>query len=358
MSAADPWDFLAVEAKPVLADFKEFTVAWAIQWFIDAMNGWSGKRAVKPLGDSHFYTLRRLQQSPISKKDARKLTEEDIIEHCQMRIETVVAATINQDVGYLHGALKYVRAAPGGCREIKASVIHDVRPFLVKNGYIGKSSPRTRLPTDDEITRLLERAARPSKKKFKNFIYAMPDIIAFALVSARRVGEICSITHSDVDWEHKDDAGNAAPIYWVRDMKHPTKKKGNDAAFTLFPELAEIIRRQPRKPGDDRIFPFRKQSVSAKYTRFKKELGILDLRFHDNRGEAITNWLKKLTPQKVRKFVSGHKTGAIFDRVYDRTNPANGHSAIAQDGPSVSAPRMPAPLTACENAETSSSAGV
>jgi hypothetical protein len=318
-------DFIAAQKKP---GYAEFSVAWAIQWVMDEMNGHNGKRAIKPIGLSQGYTLKMLQTTKIGKIDARKLTEDDVIEHCERRIEKVCAATINQDIGYLHGALKYIRAARRDCKEIKAIVIEDVRPFLLKNGYIGKSNPRTRLPTDDEIAKLLERAARVPKRPRIDFIYAMPDICAFALVSARRLGEICRITHTDVEWDHLDDKGQPAPIYWVRDMKHPTKKKGNDSAFTLFPELAEIIRRQPRKPGDDRIFPFNAKSVGAKFTRFKNELGIKDLHFHDYRGEAITNWLKKLPPQKVRKFISGHKTGAIFDRVYDRTDPADGHDAL------------------------------
>jgi integrase len=323
--------FADLPDEPVVpAKFAEFSISWVIQWFIDEMNGTEGKRAVKPLGPSHYYTLRRFQSSPIGKIDARNLTEDDVIDHCKLRLEKVAAPTINQDVGYLNGALKYVKAARRDCKEIKAGVIKDVRPFLFKNGYIGKSDPRTRLPTDEEIAKLLERAAKPLNRKNKTVIYAMPDILAFKLVSARRIGEVCRITHSDVEWDHKDDAGNPAPIYWVRDMKHPTKKKGNDSAFTLFPELAEIIRRQPRKEGDDRIFPFNSKSVTAKFIRLKKDLGIEGLHLHDFRGEAITNWLKKLTPQKVRKFVSGHKTSAIFDRVYDRTDPADGHDALRQ----------------------------
>lgn len=310
----------------------EFSVSWAIQWYIAAMNGEGGKRAVRPLGASHMYTLRNLQRMPIGKKDARKLTEEDIIEHAELRIKDVCAATINHDIGYLHGALKYVKAAPGGCKEIKASVIHDVRPFLLKNGYIGKSTPRTRVPTDEEIAKLLEHAAKPPKKANKSHIYAMPDIIAFALVSSRRVGEICSIRHSDVDWEHKDEKGNAAPVYTVRDMKHPTRKD-LCLTFPLYPEQAEIIRRQPRKEGQDRVFPFRKQSVSAKFTRFKKELGIEGLHFHDCRREAITNWLKKMTPHQVRHYVSGHLNTVVLERVYDATDPAGGHALMNQSQP-------------------------
>ena len=308
----------------------DYTVAWAIRWFMDAMNGTGGKRAIKPIGESHGYTLNRLLRAPIARKDARKLTEEDIIEHCEWRMAGgVCAATINQDVGYLHGALKYVRAAPGGCKEIKASVIVDVRPFLLKNGYIGKSTPRTRVPTDEELAQLLAEASKPPKKVTRNYIHALPDMIAFALVSSRRIGEICSITHSDVDWEHLDEAGKPAPMYTVRNMKHPTRKD-LCKTFPLFPELAEIIKRQPRAEGQDRIFPFRKQSVSAKYTRLKKKLGIEGLHFHDNRREAITTWLKKFTPHQVRHYVSGHLNTVILERVYDATDPAGGHALVSE----------------------------
>lgn len=303
------------------------TVAWVIEMYIRAMNGFEGQRPVKVLGKSHEYNLRLTQRSPIAKKDATKLTEDDIIEHCQWRIESVKAATINQDVTYLHGALKYIRAARRDCREIKAHVIPDARKFLVKNGYIGKSNPRTRVPTDAEIERLLNFFSIPPKIKHQNFIGAMPDMIAFALASSRRIGEICSIERKDVDWDHKDEHGLPAPMYTVRKMKHPTKKD-HTKTFPLFPELAVILLRQPVKPGDDRFFPFKKESCSAKYTMAKKVLGILDLRFHDNRREAITNWLKKMTPHQVRHFVSGHESVKMIESNYDVTDPADGHALI------------------------------
>lgn len=307
--------------------YAEFSVAWVIELFIREMNGWAGCRPVKVLGLSHEYNLRVTQRAEIGKKDSRTLTEDDIIDHCKERIKEVCAATINQDVGYLHGALKYIRAARRDCREIKAHVIKDVRPFLVKNGFIGKSNPRKRVPTDDEIERLLNFFSVAPKRKHRNFIYAMPDIIAFALASARRIGEICRIERSDVNWEHKDKEGKPAPMYTVRKMKHPTKKN-HTKTFPLYPELAEILLRQPVKQGDDRFFPFMSASVSAKYTLAKKALGIVDLRFHDNRREAITQWLRKFTPHQVRHFVSGHDSVKMIESNYDATDPSDGHALV------------------------------
>ncbi len=76
------------------------------------------------------------------------------------------------------------------------------------------------------------------------------------------------------------------------------------------------------------MFPFRAKTVSKRYTDSKKELGITKLRFHDNRAEAITRWLKVLPPQKVRH-ISGHVTTAILERVYDRTRPDALHADFA-----------------------------
>lgn len=304
------------------------SVGWILERYIREMNGLDTGKPVRFIGTSQLYTLRRLQGSAIGAVMAHDLTKHHVIEHCKVRRDTVCAATIMQDVTYLSGALKYAGSAWDD--NVSDAAVAAAKPFLTKHGYIGKSTPRTRVPTDAEIASLLAYLALPPKKPMKHFIYAMPDIVAFALVSARRIGEICRITHADVDWNHLDEAGSPAPVYTVRDMKHPTKKKGNDKAFTLWPELAEIIRRQPRKDGDDRIFPFYDKSVGARYTRAKNALGIEDLHFHDCRREAITEWLKKLPPHSVRKFVSGHNTGAVFDRVYDATDPAGGHAVLRQ----------------------------
>lgn len=311
-----------VKRKPT---YEPGSVADLIERYIREMNA---RPNALPLGKSHAYTLRKTQRSDLGPVNARALTHEQVKTWIKKMNETVSPATAMQSLYYLSGVLAYAGSEWPDCNGLTNAAVLAAKPSLLKNGYIGKSTPRTRVPTDDEIERLLARAALPPKKAHAHFISAMPDIIAFALVSTRRIGEICRITHADVEWDHLDEAGNAAPIYWVRNMKHPTKKMGNDKSFTLFPELAEIIRRQLRKPGDDRIFPFYDKSVGAKYTRFKKELGIEDLHFHDNRREAITNWLKKLPPHKVRKFLSGHTTGAVFDRVYDATDAADGHALM------------------------------
>lgn len=306
----------ADDPKPTLADFKPYTVAWVIQRVLDDV---ASNPEMKQYGESHYYALLALQRRPIASKDARKLGRADIIEHCKWRRaggagKKVGAATVNQDLTYLRGVLEYANSTWPDCEEVKIGAIAEALPYLRKHGLTGKSIPRKRRPTDEEIERLLayfvERNSKPRVE-----VKAMPDIIAFALVSSRRRGEICRITHGDVDYEKK--------IYWVRDLKHPTKKKGNDKSFILWPELEQIIRRQPRmNPSDpsERIFPFNGKSVGMIYTEGKKALGIQNLRFHDNRRDAISKWLLKMPPEDVRIAVSGHDNTKILETNYDGRN--------------------------------------
>lgn len=308
-------DFVACKVVPPAND--EPTVGDLLALFIRDID------PIKKIGPSHMSTLKRLQRSKMGSVIATKFTANDLIQHCKERQdEGVCPATVTQDVTYLRkpfGLAKVMWKIP-----VTATTIKDALPFLKSMGLIGKSEPRTRVPTDEEIERLLAYFAKPPRRITKSTIMAMPDMIAFALASTRRVSEICRFTHGDINWQ--------TMMYTVRDLKHPSKKKGNDKEFTLFPELAVIIKRQPRRDPNDPtecVFPFRSQSVSQKYTIAKNKLGIINLHFHDNRREAITRWLAIFSPHEV-KLISGHETIHILERVYDATDPATLHAKFAK----------------------------
>jgi integrase len=303
-------------------------VAWVIQRYIDDI---AQNPDMKQLGESHLCTLRCLQRLPIGKKVAEKLDKTDIADMCKELRKRVKASTVNQYLVFLRGVLSYAPSVWKECEKVSADCIKNAKPHLVKYQLIGKSTPRKRRPTDDEIARLLEFFNKRAKNPRAQI--RMPDIIAFALASSRRRGEIVRIQHGDIDWDRKDEHGNPTPMYMVRDLKHPKLKKGNHKWFPLFPELAEIIRMQPRmNPNDptERVFPFNGQSVGKAYIDAKKALGITDLRFHDNRREAITRWLAILKNPHQVKLISGHETTHILERVYDATDPASLHMTVSK----------------------------
>lgn len=298
----------ADSTEPTLADFKEGTMAWLIQRVIADVA--ANPTTIRQFGDSALYTLKRLQGEPIGLVLAKELAKHHVIDHCKRRRKKVCAATAKGDITALRGVVSHACAAFADCDKLSLAPFVDARPFLVKNGLIGKSTPRTRLPVGDEIPRLLDDLAISDARQ--NTKIKMVPVVAFGLVSARRRGEVCRITHGDVDYEKK--------IYWVRDLKHPTKKKGNDKSFVLWPELEQIIKMQPRlDPNNpaERIFPYNPESVTKRYIDAKKRCGISNLRLHDNRGEATSKWIAKIGRDKTRKVVTGHDSEKAFN-IYDR----------------------------------------
>ncbi len=310
----------------------DLSLAKLIPRYISEMDGANGVPGLKTLGASHRYSLLRIARDKIAQPAVTTLKKGDVIDYAKRRrFDTenpVCPATVNQDLCYLAGVIKYAGSAWDECEEVTVAAIEAARPFLVKHQLIGKSEPRTRLPSGDELDQIIAW----NVEKDKRSKVRMVEVILFSLDSSRRQSEICRIEHGDCDWDRTDAAGNATPMYLCRDMKHPTKKRGNHKWFPITANLAEIIRRQPRLAPDnphERVFPFRAKTVSKRYTDCKKALGITGLRFHDNRAEAITRWLKVLPPQKVRH-ISGHVTTAILERVYDRTRPDALHADFAE----------------------------
>lgn len=298
-----------------LDDFKAGTMSWLIQRVIEDVA--ASPMTIAQFGKSLGFTLRRIQREPLGRVVAAELAKHHLIEHCKLRRQGTVtrkgvcAATVKGDITALRGVFNHAMDVFPDCAKLTLAPFVDSKKFLVKHKLIGKSTPRTRRPTDEEIVALMTDLDISDKRP--NTKIKMVPTVAFGLASARRRGEVVSIVHGDVDREKK--------VYWIRNVKHPTKKQGNDKCLVLWPELEAIIDMQPRlRPNDptERIFPWLGESVGKRYIDAKKRCGIVNLRLHDNRREAISRWLLKLgSKDKVRKLVSAHDSEKVFDTVYD-----------------------------------------
>lgn len=170
-------------------------------------------------------------------------------------------------------------------------------------GTIAKSNSRDRLPTLDELGRLLEHFSQSRAGRADSI--PMVDICLYALFSTRRSSEITRQTFDDLVGHDE---------IWVRDMKHPGEKLGNDVLVKLPTEALAIIKSRQAAGGTGRIFPHNADSISAAFTRACQFLGIEDLHFHDLRHAGITRLFEMgLSIPQVAQ-VSGHRTWTSLKR--------------------------------------------
>jgi hypothetical protein len=148
-------------SKPRLSykEFCEQQMKWSkgtMAWFIEERIRESRKPGARPLGDSHYYTLRRLQEEAIGKVDAASLKPTDLLDHGRARkAKGIQAPTINQDITFLRGVVRDAVELEQLPQESLLAFMKAKRR-LEKEQLIGKSRARTRRPTDDELSRLLE----------------------------------------------------------------------------------------------------------------------------------------------------------------------------------------------------------
>lgn len=291
--------------------YAEGTLAWVIERVIkDTLEN----PDLPQWGRTKMGRAKIIQGRPIGAVDMATMTEQHLIDFLKerRRVDKVGPATALHDISVISTAIDYhvsTWRTPNLTAAFTAVTI--AKKFAKKNRITGKANRRTRRPTDEEIGKILaDCQAYDANPRTKYTCYT--DFVLFGLGSARRRGEVARMTWGDFDFEKN--------VYLVRDMKHPTKKKGNDKEFILWPSLKEIVLRQPRKDPNnqfERVFPLKANSIGAFYCGVKNKYGIVDLRLHDNRGDATSKWILKIGRDKTRKLVTGHDSEKAFD-VYDR----------------------------------------
>lgn len=303
-------------AQFVASQQKGYTVAQLIEKYIAEMDGTAEKPGVRMLGNSHRFTLRRIQRTEFAKKPAVTLRKQDIIEYCKDRIQTVCAASINQDVTFIAGILKYAGSAWDDCGEVTAAAIDAAKPFLTKHNLIGKSTPRHQRPTEEQNEAL--EALFAQQNDHARTKTDMVKVARWQRFSGRRIGETCALLWRD--WNPEDQT------ILVRKMKDP--KNRNKSKVVFLPEeaqdmLYELAFATEATDSEPRIFPYKSATCSARYTLGKIAVGIQKgtLRLHDSRRDCGSRLVEKGFSAEEAILVTGHETTAIFQRTYMKARP-------------------------------------
>jgi len=262
---------------------------------------------IKPLGLTKRNTLQMVRLMPIGDIVAAELTAADLIAHCTRRRSAGAApATVQQDVIYLRGVFGMAR--PAWKLPITTQPFDDAGFTLRKLELVGKSANRERRLDPAEWAALTDYWTRNADKS------SMPvrEIVEFALACPLRQGEIMRLRWDDLD--------EAKRTIKVMERKHPLKK--HDDVVPLLGVAFDIVMRQPRI--DERIFPYKQDSLAAAWERARDACGIVDLRFHDLRHEGISRMFEAGYQIHEVAIVSGHRDWNMLKR-YEHIKPESLH---------------------------------
>lgn len=245
-----------------------------------------------PTAYSVLHTLDTLKSS-LGTLRLEKLTDDIVVEHFLKR--KTGASTNQVHFSFLKAILR--RAKIGWGYHVP-EVMKPAEARLTMLEKLAPSTARNRRPTDSEIQRLI------------NYDYSgdipMSDIIMFAINSSMRQAEITRIERVAYNKTERTQL--------IRDRKHPKKKKGNHQTVPLLDSALEIIDRQIPVEGDDRIFPFRAQTICAKFSAACKALGIVDLHFHDLRHEGTSRLFEMGYKIEEVQLFTGHQDWKMLKR--------------------------------------------
>lgn len=294
------------------------TLAWMIERYITEAQQPGGR----PLGVSHYYTLRTVQRSTLGAVTHADLKPIDFIDYCKARrAKAIKPQTINHDMTYTSGVLKHA-VQVWEMDDHGLEMYRKAKPQLVRQQLVSKSEQRDRLPTADELSRLRAFFVEQNKRP-KNRI-DMVLVMDAELVTGRRISELCRIERQHVNVEKR--------TCWIYNLKN-SKGKGFHAEFALIEGAWDLFERRLAEIANEpaaRLFPFISASCSARYTDAKNQLDIKGLRMHDNRAACFVRLLDKgYSSLQVRKGISLHRNPNTFENVYARIKAADLHNGPA-----------------------------
>jgi integrase len=246
--------------------------------------------ARRPLGSTKKQVLNSIKQYNIADLNCSALKSPDLVAFAQSL--NVQPQTRQSYMSHLSGIFAIARPMWG--YPLDQREMEDAMVVCRRMGITSAGNCRDRRPTLAELDRIMEHFE--AVRRHRPLSMPMNKVVAFAIFSTRRQEEITRITWADFDVNR----------IWVRDMKDPARKKGNDILCDLPPEAISVMESMSRATPE--IFPYSTDAISAAFTRARQFLEIEDLHFHDLRHEGISRLFEmgKTIPQVAA--VSGHRT--------------------------------------------------
>lgn len=289
-------------------------------------------------GKTKAQVLRTIQASKLGALKCSEVTSQAILKFAQGI--GAQPQTVNNYLSHL--ASVFAVAKPAFGYPLDPEQMAAAKVVCQRMSITARSNRRTRRPTMEELDKLMEHFGRTKWRQEST--PPMQEIMVYAIFATRRQEEICRAVFEDLDEAHSE--------IWVRDMKHPGEKIGNDVMTKLDPVALRLIQKRRTHPGQTgRIFPYNPRTVSATFTRACQILGIEDLHFHDLRHDGVSRLFEMGWNIPQVSQVSGHRTWTSLKRYTHMCQTGDKYTGwkwlaklgVADPQPQVTHPADPAP---------------
>ena len=243
-------------------------------------------------GEKHeFNRLNRFLHHPVTDKYISDVSRRDIEDWIAERLESVKSESVRRELSTIGHIFKIAVERWG---------------YIQKSPMVGiqlpeKGKPRTQRVTEEDINAIV--AVSGYVDTLKTAKARTAAAMLFAVETAMRAGEICSLSWDNVNFEK-------------RTAFLPMTKNGTSRTVPLTKNAIAILERLKSEIGDEGLcFDIKSNVLDATFRKLKKLAERDYLHFHDTRREALTRLSKKVDVMTLAK-ISGHKDISILQNVY------------------------------------------
>lgn len=243
-----------------------------------------------------------LMKSPFGPMPVNKLKPADVVAWGQAVAETLAPATVMHHLMVLRSAFTSAETLAGVTVDV--TVVAKATDQLRRLRLAAASQRRERRISDDELRQILQHL------RGKDLRVRTDSYVELAVALPRRREELLTARWEDYD--------SKAGTLLLRDTKHPTKIRSE--LIPVPPDAQRILSTLPRI--DERILPYKPESVSAAFQRAVAEIGLSDIRLHDLRHEGISRLFERGLEIQEVSMISGH-TSWVTLRRYTHLKPSD-----------------------------------
>lgn len=230
-----------------------------------------------------FFVDRFLRHS-IAALPLSRLSSTHVSQYRDERLQVVSGSTVHRELGVLRHVFEVARKDWG--IPLKSNPVHGITMPSV-------GRPRERRVSEAELTSMHRACSHP----------LLWQVITMALETGMRRGEIVRMRWEDIDWE-------------VGTLHIPVTKNGHPRTIPLTGRALEVLRElhDTERPDDTAVFPMTGNAVRLAWVRLKEKAGVVDLRFHDLRHEAVSRFFEMGLSIPEVALISGHRDPRMLFR--------------------------------------------